>query len=100
METCKYGECKLKKFNNPKFQEEEEQLRRRFTEQVIWTRGSRTRPLTSRYGVYLYPARGKLVQDRSYCTRGYVCISFKCLLRLNMAKEKQWEDVRLLSFDL
>jgi cell division control protein 12 len=34
METRKYGERKVKKFNNPKFQEEEEQLRRRFTEQV------------------------------------------------------------------
>src|SRR5882757_9950867 len=34
METRKYGERKVKKFHNPKFQEEEEQLRRRFTEQV------------------------------------------------------------------
>jgi septin family protein len=32
--TCKYGEHKVKKFNNPKFREEEEQLHRRFTEQV------------------------------------------------------------------
>jgi cell division control protein 12 len=34
METRKFGERKVKKFNNPKFQEEEEQLRKRFTEQV------------------------------------------------------------------
>jgi septin family protein len=57
METRKYGERKVKKFNNPKFQEEEEQLRRRFTEQVIWTHGSITRPLKYGYGVYPYPAR-------------------------------------------
>ncbi|KAN0137488.1 Septin domain containing protein [Lactarius tabidus] len=34
METRKYGERKVKKFHSVKFQEEEEQLRRRFTEQV------------------------------------------------------------------
>ena len=34
METRKFGERKVKKFNNPKFQEEEEALRKRFTEQV------------------------------------------------------------------
>ncbi|KIM64434.1 hypothetical protein SCLCIDRAFT_114927 [Scleroderma citrinum Foug A] len=34
METRKFGEPKVKKVVNPKFREEEEQLRRRFTEQV------------------------------------------------------------------
>jgi cell division control protein 12 len=34
METRKFGEPKVKKLDNPKFKEEEEQLRRRFTEQV------------------------------------------------------------------
>lgn len=34
METRKFGEPKLKKLDNPKFKEEEEQLRKRFTEQV------------------------------------------------------------------
>jgi cell division control protein 12 len=34
METRKFGEPKAKKLNNPKFKEEEEQLRKRFTEQV------------------------------------------------------------------
>jgi len=34
METRKYGEPKIKKLENPKFKEEEEALRRRFTEQV------------------------------------------------------------------
>ncbi|EIW77855.1 Septin [Coniophora puteana RWD-64-598 SS2] len=34
METRKFGEPKVKKVDNPKFKEEEEQLRRRFTEQV------------------------------------------------------------------
>lgn len=34
METRKYGEPKVKKLDNPKFKEEEESLRKRFTEQV------------------------------------------------------------------
>lgn len=34
METRKFGEPKVKKVDNPKFKEEEEQLRKRFTEQV------------------------------------------------------------------
>lgn len=34
METRKFGEPKVKKLDNPKFKEEEEALRRRFTEQV------------------------------------------------------------------
>ena len=34
METRKFGEAKVKKLDNPKFKEEEEQLRKRFTEQV------------------------------------------------------------------
>jgi len=34
METRKFGEPKLKKSDNPKFREEEEALRKRFTEQV------------------------------------------------------------------
>lgn len=34
METRKFGEAKVKKLDNPKFKEEEELLRKRFTEQV------------------------------------------------------------------
>lgn len=34
METRKFGEPKVKKLDNPRFKEEEEQLRRKFTEQV------------------------------------------------------------------
>ena len=34
METRKFGEPKVKKLDNPKFKEEEEQLRKSFTEQV------------------------------------------------------------------
>jgi hypothetical protein len=34
METRKFGEAKIKKLDNPKFKEEEEMLRKRFTEQV------------------------------------------------------------------
>ncbi|KAG9289132.1 hypothetical protein G9A89_022441 [Geosiphon pyriformis] len=34
METRKFGEAKAKKLDNPKFKEEEESLRKRFTEQV------------------------------------------------------------------
>jgi cell division control protein 12 len=34
METRKFGEPKVKKVDNPKFKEEEEMLRKRFTEQV------------------------------------------------------------------
>ena len=34
METRKFGEPKIKKLDNPRFKEEEEQLRRKFTEQV------------------------------------------------------------------
>ncbi|KAG0139736.1 hypothetical protein CROQUDRAFT_666066 [Cronartium quercuum f. sp. fusiforme G11] len=34
METRKFGEPKIKKLDNPKFKEEEETLRKRFTEQV------------------------------------------------------------------
>jgi cell division control protein 12 len=34
METRKFGEAKPKKLDNPKFKEEEEALRKRFTEQV------------------------------------------------------------------
>lgn len=34
METRKFGEPKIKKSDNPKFKEEEEQLRKKFTEQV------------------------------------------------------------------
>lgn len=34
METRKFGEPKIKKLDNPKFKEEEEALRKRFTEQV------------------------------------------------------------------
>jgi hypothetical protein len=34
METRKFGEPKVKKIDNPKFREEEEMLRKRFTEQV------------------------------------------------------------------
>ncbi|KAL0069718.1 Septin spn4 [Marasmius tenuissimus] len=34
METRKFNEPKVKKLDNPKFKEEEEQLRKRFTEQV------------------------------------------------------------------
>ena len=34
MQTRKLGEPKVKKLENPKFKEEEEQLRRKFTEQV------------------------------------------------------------------
>lgn len=34
METRKFGEPKVKKLDNPKFKEEEELLRKRFTEQV------------------------------------------------------------------
>lgn len=34
METRKFGEPKVKKLDNPKFKEEEEALRKRFTEQV------------------------------------------------------------------
>lgn len=34
METRKFGEAKVKKLDNPKFKEEEEMLRKKFTEQV------------------------------------------------------------------
>jgi cell division control protein 12 len=34
METRKFGEPRVKKLDNPKFKEEEEALRKRFTEQV------------------------------------------------------------------
>jgi cell division control protein 12 len=34
METRKFGEPKVKKLDNPKYREEEELLRKRFTEQV------------------------------------------------------------------
>jgi cell division control protein 12 len=34
METRKFGEGKTRKLDNPKFKEEEEALRKRFTEQV------------------------------------------------------------------
>jgi septin family protein len=34
METRKFGEAKTRKLDNPKFKEEEEALRKRFTEQV------------------------------------------------------------------
>lgn len=34
METRKFGEPKVKKIDNPKFKEEEEALRKKFTEQV------------------------------------------------------------------
>lgn len=34
METRKFGEARVKKPDNPKFKEEEEALRKRFTEQV------------------------------------------------------------------
>lgn len=34
METRKFGEAKVRKLDNPKFKEEEEMLRKRFTEQV------------------------------------------------------------------
>ena len=34
METRKFGEPKVKKLDNPKFKEEEEMLRKKFTEQV------------------------------------------------------------------
>lgn len=34
METRKFGEPKVKRVDNPKFKEEEEGLRKRFTEQV------------------------------------------------------------------
>ena len=34
METRKFGEAKVRKLDNPKFKEEEEGLRKRFTEQV------------------------------------------------------------------
>jgi len=34
METRKFGEPKVRKVDNPKFREEEEMLRKRFTEQV------------------------------------------------------------------
>lgn len=34
METRKFGEAKVRKLDNPKFREEEEALRKRFTEQV------------------------------------------------------------------
>jgi len=34
METRKFGEPKVKKLDNPKFKDEEEMLRKRFTEQV------------------------------------------------------------------
>jgi hypothetical protein len=34
METRKFGEAKIRKLDNPKFKEEEEGLRKRFTEQV------------------------------------------------------------------
>ena len=34
METRKFGEPKVKKLDNPKYKDEEEQLRKRFTEQV------------------------------------------------------------------
>jgi len=34
METRKFGEPKIRKLDNPKFKEEEEALRKRFTEQV------------------------------------------------------------------
>lgn len=34
METRKFGEAKVRKVDNPKFKEEEEGLRKRFTEQV------------------------------------------------------------------
>ena len=34
METRKFGEPKVKKLDNPKFREEEEQLRKKFTDQV------------------------------------------------------------------
>jgi cell division control protein 12 len=34
METRKYGEAKVRKLDNPKYKEEEENLRKKFTEQV------------------------------------------------------------------
>ena len=49
---------------------------------------------------------GERVQDRSHRARRYAYISplFSSVLThavvVNMAKEKQWEDVKLLSFDL
>lgn len=62
METRKFGEPRVKKSDNPKFKEEEEALRKRFTEQVKseesrfrqWEQHVRS-TLTARFNILIFP---------------------------------------------
>jgi len=73
METRKFGEPKTRKLDNPKFKEEEESLRKRFTEQVKLEesrfRQWEQRVQTSIYGANLSSSLNEIVLTRTWRLR-------------------------------
>jgi len=68
METRKFGEPKTRKLDNPKFKEEEEALRKRFTEQVKLEE-SRFRQWEQRVSISRSVANHSLLPSETVSTR-------------------------------
>lgn len=69
METRKFGEPRVKKSDNPKFKEEEEGLRKRFTEQV--------KSEESRFRQWEQHVRSVLIADSPVCSLPCPCSSLR-----------------------
>ncbi len=79
METRKYGEPKVKKLDNPKFKEEEELLRKKFTEQVKMEE--------ARFRQWEQHVRGREVAPRS------VLFTDNCLRQLIAERDRLNKDL-------
>jgi len=84
METRKFGEPKTRKLDNPKFKEEEEALRKRFTEQVKLEE-SRFRQWEQRVYTFLGYADNSLLPNEIVSTR-----IWKLHIRLSSHSNKNW----------
>jgi cell division control protein 12 len=92
METRKFGEARPRKLDNPKFKEEEENLRKRFTEQVK-IEEQRFRQWEQK----LIAERDRLNKDLEATHAAYVfvafvfCVSWSLLTRVSTYSIKQLE---------
>jgi hypothetical protein len=86
METRKFGEPKTRKLDNPKFKEEEEALRKRFTEQVKLEE-SRFRQWEQRVHAFLEYTDNSLLPNEIVSTR-----IWKLRIRLSSHSNKNWNQ--------
>ena len=85
METRKFGEPKTRKLDNPKFKEEEEALRKRFTEQVKLEE-ARFRQWEQRVLAQLKNAYASLLPNETVSTR-----TWKLRIHLSSNLKPNWK---------